>query len=316
MRFREISKKAAFAVLGSAPALALRLAAIRRAAPLLILNLHRVSEDDGSAYRPLQPRLFENLLVYLKRHFELVTFEESECRSTKPRLILSFDDGYRDFIDITMPLLAKHKVRVNHNVIPGCIESGLPPLNVLAQDFVGKAPAELIDRLEIPGFRMERGPGLGLRLSLFITNRPHAEQQQLAASLIPQFRAWDGFRPTPMMSLDDVRQANTEHELGAHSFAHASMEYESDSFLREDVRKCRDYFATRLDRRMTIYAFPNGSHRDGQIDIVLDEGVDHVLLVDEAFSAGPPVHRRFTFDASGRSEARYKALGRLASIAA
>ncbi|MGQ0559090.1 MAG: hypothetical protein ACT4OE_05820 [Sphingosinicella sp.] len=59
--------------------------------------------------------------------------------------------------------VAKNKVRVNHNVMTACIESGLPPLNVLAQDFVGKAPAELVDRLEIPRFSMERGPGFGLR---------------------------------------------------------------------------------------------------------------------------------------------------------
>jgi hypothetical protein len=65
---------------------------------------------------------------------------------------------------------------------------------------------------------------------------------------------------------------------------------------------------------MTIYAFPNGSCREGQAERVLAQGVDHVLLVGEAFDTGARVHKRFTYDASSPSEVRFKALGGFATI--
>jgi len=37
---------------------------------------------------------------------------------TRPAVVLSFDDGYQDFVEYAMPVLAKHGVKVNFNVCP------------------------------------------------------------------------------------------------------------------------------------------------------------------------------------------------------
>ncbi|HEX5184745.1 MAG TPA: polysaccharide deacetylase family protein [Allosphingosinicella sp.] len=315
---RNLVKRSAFHVLGSAPVLKRRLDAVQRSGAVTILNLHRVFRDDGSDYRPLDPSLFDDLLAYIRRRFVVTTFAElAELGSPAPKMILSFDDGYKDFLTTAVPLLEKHRIKVNQNVIPECIESQLPPLNVVAQDFVGRAPDELVARLDIPGFDAPKDRGrLGPRLSAFIKNRAHAAQDELRAYLLPQFQAWDGFAPTPMMTREEVRQIGAVHELGGHSFAHASMEFETDDYLRDDVARCCSYFAERLGQEMTIYAFPNGSCRPNQIDIVREAGIDHVLLVGEDFDRDARVHRRFTFDARSRSELRFKALGGMAAIAA
>jgi hypothetical protein len=91
------------------------------------------------------------------------------------------------------------------------------------------------------------------------------------------------------------------------------MEYETDEFLQEDVRRCSTFFRERLGLPMEIYAFPNGSCRAGQAEQVIGLGVKHVLLVGERFDRGRQVHHRFTFEAHSRAELRYKALGRRAA---
>lgn len=279
----------------------------------VILNLHRVAPDDRSSYRPLSPDIFDELLSFVKREFAVVTIGELGANTAKPKLVLSFDDGYRDFASYAAPILRKHGLRANQNLIPKCISTGLPPLNVIAQDFVGRAPAELVARIRIDGFSAPLDQRFGNRLSQFIKMRSQSEQDKLAEQLLPTFFEWDGFAPTAMMNLEEVRSIR-DHELGAHSYAHSSMEFETDEYLDEDVRRCGAYFKDEIGTPMTIYAFPNGSCREGQAERVLSQGVDHVLLVGEEFDTGAHVHTRFTYDARSTSEARFKALGGFAAI--
>jgi peptidoglycan/xylan/chitin deacetylase (PgdA/CDA1 family) len=113
-----------------------------------------------------------------------------------------------------------------------------------------------------------------------------------------------------MMSRDEVREIAAVHEIGAHSFDHASMAAETDAYLADDLLRCRAYFGETLGAPVNVYAFPNGSCRDGQIDVVRDAGFEHVLLVGEDFSrTDAHIHKRFTMYAASRAEARFRATG-------
>jgi len=314
---RQIARKAAkvviFAAMGNGPWLRRRLESIRKSGTAIILNLHRVAEDDGSDYRPLDPKLFEELLTFVKREFAVVTIGELGEEASKPKLVLSFDDGYRDFYTTALPILRKHGLRANQNVIPRCVETGLPPLNVIAQDFVGQAPKGVVSELQIDGFAAPRDSQFGHRLSQYLKFRPQAEQDRIASELMPQFRRWDGFKTTEMMAVGELRNLDGI-EIGAHSFAHSSMEFETDEYLDADVSRCRNWLRDRLGLPMSIYAFPNGSCAPGQAERVLSHGVEHVLLVGERFNGGDQIHNRFTFDGRSASEVRFKALGGLCPV--
>ncbi|MDR3448850.1 MAG: polysaccharide deacetylase family protein [Alphaproteobacteria bacterium] len=307
-------KSIAFEFLANPVRLRQRLDKLAQSDASVILSLHRVAPDDGSSYRPLSPEIFEALLSYVKKEFSLCPIGDLAKRSDRPKLALSFDDGYLDFYTYAMPLLSKHGVKVNQNVIPSCMETGRPPLNVMAQDFIGQAPAELVNKLDIPGFFLSNKHHLSERLSSFLKFSPTAQRDELEKYLLPQFERFEGFAPTAMMSLDQVKHVGQLHELGAHSYSHASMAHESPEFFRQDVQNCKSYFREKLGLAVNIYAFPNGSYRTEHLQILRDEGIAHALLVGETFADGQL--NRFTFDAAGESEMRYKATGRRAPIAA
>src|SRR5437764_5426638 len=94
---REAAKVAVFTGFGNGPWLRWRLNRLSQAGVTPILNLHCVAPDDRSTYRPLAPELFEELLAFVKRDFAVVTIAELSAKTEKPKLLLSFDDGYRDF---------------------------------------------------------------------------------------------------------------------------------------------------------------------------------------------------------------------------
>lgn len=314
-RLRSATKALVFRAMANGAFLALKRARLRSTQSLLILNLHSIGPPNEQAFSPLSREYFEALLRYLTRFFEIVTFSDLADlpKAKRPRVILSFDDGYRDFIETAVPLLRRYNVRVNHNVIPSCIESGLPPLNVLLASYVEQLPERAMQLFNSTDVRL--GENLSaLQLSEAISNHiralPVSDQDRLKQSILPRIMDDGDCSITPMMSRDEVRQLSLEHEIGAHSFDHASMAMESDEYLRDDVNRCTEYFASALSTKLTIYAFPNGSYRPKQTAVVQSQGVDHVLLVGEGLSrADAHVHHRVTFDARSRPEVFFRGTG-------
>ena len=264
----------------------------------------------------MRPALFDELVCWLKQRFTIVTFSDLAMRrfGGKPPLVLSFDDGYKDFIDIVVPIVEKHKLRVNQNLIPTALESGLPPMNVQLQDFIRTAPAGLLREISLPGLPAGADPGqrvkFALQASKALKSHPIAMQKEIFAELQAYFQRFDGFRPTPVMSIEEARQISAVHEIGAHSFEHATMAEETDAYLREDIDLCFRYFETRLDMRPNVYALANGSGRPGQAELIRTAGFDHVLLTGDEFSRPSNwLHNRFTMFGSTGAETRFRALG-------
>ena len=118
------------------------------------------------------------------------------------------------------------------------------------------------------------------------------------------------------MSLAEVRQCAAIHEVGAHSFDHASMDFESEEFLRRDLVRCKEFFASSLKSDVLIYAFPNGGHRQELTQVPFDFGYRHVLLVGDLFSFPESrIYNRFGFWADSNREVPFRAVGGLAKMA-
>lgn len=319
MYSKEILKQMLFLVLGSGLRSRLRINKIKNKKLITILNLHRVHENDFSAYKPLDPKVFIQLIKFIKSNYLVTSFSElndlETSGSSKPLLILSFDDGYKDFINVACPILDKYRIRVNQNIIPECVMSGIPPLNVAIQDFVGKAtPAEL-KYLSIPNFSYDGDSSdlkkLGFEISKFIKNKPMSEQITYRDILFNQISNLEAFNLTKMMDLDDLKKIADKHDIGAHSFSHANLGIESDDYVIKDFIKCKSWFKEHLNQDVDIFAFPNGSFKESHIQLAYDNGYKHLLLVNEQFSKrNHTVYERFGFDASTLSEARFKTTGR------
>jgi len=293
----------------------LKLGALSRKRALTILNLHRVTDGQESC-ASISASLFDELLPWLKQRFSLVGFDELSRppESDKPFMIITFDAGYKDFVDIAVPILEKHRVRVNQNIVPAAVESGLPPMNVFLQDFINSAPAALLREVSLPGLPAGADPANRARSCLTCSaafkTQPIAEQKAQFSQLQPQIARHDNFRPSPMMTIEEIRQLAAAHQFGAHSFEHASMAAESDGYLKDDARRCREYFLERLDFAPSVYAFPNGSYRAGQPEIVHAEGFALILLGGGEYSRLDAwKHHRFNLQAGSQIEARAKALG-------
>ncbi|QQS39765.1 MAG: polysaccharide deacetylase family protein [Acidobacteriota bacterium] len=282
------------------------------------MNFHRVSPDRNPFWPPLDPGIFDELIGFVKENFEIRTLKELSraSSSSKPFAVISFDDGYKDFIEYACPIMDSHGVTANLNVVGKCAEKGEPLWNIELYDYFASAsPAELRE-IRVPGC-MVRLDGdsardkvkFGVELSRFLKNRPREERVALMEPLSEKMSQCE-FRRTAMMNAEEVCEAASVHEIGSHSYSHESMEYESDRFFGGDLRKCIEFFGSKLEIPLETYAFPNGSYRESQLAILKENGVKTALLVEEkTCKIGDPALTRFTMYGESIEHAAMRVLG-------
>jgi peptidoglycan/xylan/chitin deacetylase (PgdA/CDA1 family) len=287
---------------------------------LLVLNIHSVSPRDNPYAPSLDPELFGQLLTWLQAHAtvgrlrDLADVPQHDPR--RPLVVLSFDDGLKDFVEHAMPLLRDFGMAANQNVIGEAIETGRPPWAIGLLDGLAAAPVGVVQGLRVAGFAHRLGSGDAYaqeRFAAAITNhlkslRP-ADRAPLLERLQDALHEVVVQQPTLMMSAGDVAAAEAAgHEIGSHSYSHESMEHLDDAAFLADFRRSRDVLAAAGCDHCDVYAFPNGSHRAGQPELLQRHGVRHVLLVGERTSVpGAAVHTRITVRGASVAELRVRA---------
>lgn len=269
-----------------------RTASLKRDGKIAVLNLHRVSDASSPYWPPMKPAVFESLLVFLKANFDLRLFRDlNESVGSRPIAVLSFDDGYYDFLEYALPILRRHGLSANMNVIPQCAESGEPIWNVQLYDFLAAAPMTAVNKLDIPGFGAKLTGGteseklrFGLQLSRYLKSLSRAKRLETWGGIAAPMADTE-YPRTRMMSTDEIKSIAGEVEIGVHSFSHESMGNESTQFFEKDLDRCQEYFEQGLALPLSIYAFPNGSYRPEHIEILTRRGFDQILLVDEEFAS-------------------------------
>jgi len=315
---RSALKNAYFRALGTARVDRLLRAIRRRRGEVVILNLHRVSPDPSPYWPPLTPDAFRALVSYLVETCDVLTFEDlvGGRRSDRLRVVLSFDDGCRDFLEYVVPILAQFGLRSNLNVIVRSVESGQPPWTIALVDALGAAGATRVRSLQVPGFpfRLEGDDDAamvryGTLLTNYLKRMTRSERAGVWADVETLLSETDADAYTRMMSTEDVATVMDLHEVGCHSYSHESMaQMDGDEFAAE-IDRSAAFFST-LDRPMSIFAFPNGSYRSDQVETLLTRGVEHVLVVDERVSqAVRGCHPRITMYGDSPAELCLRGMG-------
>lgn len=324
LSFQGLAKAICIRVLAHPPVLEFISRRYARADQALVLNLHSVSPYRGQVERPLDPNLFKELVGFLVKHASVVPLgalsDPASLGRERPLVVLSFDDGHRDFLEYVMPVLASYSLRANLNVIGECIASRSAPWMWRMYDLMEHAPHDLIERLEVPGLRREgRGQHpetararTARALSTLLKSRSTAARAPLLANIEDQLSTVEVIHPRRHLSTTELAEIARFHDIGMHSYAHASMQFESDNFFAEDFRRCDGAIQSSIGHRPKVYSFPNGSYRPSQIEILRTNGIAHIMLTgDRPTPVGTDVHMRIGLYGRTGGEVRVRAMGGL-----
>jgi peptidoglycan/xylan/chitin deacetylase (PgdA/CDA1 family) len=103
-----------------AAALVPGLATRRRSGDVVILLFHRV--DSGTEEIGVPPDLFERQLAHLAERERVLSLEDALDRQNDGGVVLTFDDGYRDFHERVVPVLVRYGVPATLYLATGLVD--------------------------------------------------------------------------------------------------------------------------------------------------------------------------------------------------
>jgi len=252
----------------------------------VILMYHSVPPRDLAPWidprNSMSPNVFREQMRFVaaRRHVvslsdlaTTLTREETPPRGT---VVLTFDDGYRDNLDVVAPILAEFR---------------LPATLYLATGYVGRCENQWVDRL-YAAFRartrdrIEVEPGswtLGdadvARTAYFalcsrLLEATWSEREALIASVCEQLAP--SVRPPRLtLSWDEVRTLRSRFplfEIGGHTKDHIDLRRSDLAACRAEVAGCADDIERELGRRPANFSFPYGRSSQESRRVVIDSG--------------------------------------------
>jgi peptidoglycan/xylan/chitin deacetylase (PgdA/CDA1 family) len=265
----------------------------------VILMLHRVLANDRAAelhHRNelcVGPKAFEHLLAWLNKHFDCVPLMEilqpGSLRSERPKVALTFDDGWRDNAVNAFPLLQKYQV---------------PASIFLSTDFIGSHQRFWWESI---GETLWGSHGERARMHLIeclhqfgrplpvLLGDPDVQRRSLALLHFLQhlkpLPPKDLYRLTDECAQESLPQALDWHQVrsmeasglvrfGPHGASHAILTGLDDQTLDEELTRSRHALENGCNRPLPVYCYPNGDNDARVRQHVADHGYPFALGTD------------------------------------
>jgi peptidoglycan/xylan/chitin deacetylase (PgdA/CDA1 family) len=261
----------------------------------VILLLHRVLPTRDMMWDPMDPALFEHTLNYVQRRFHTIPLNELlfdvPVLSAKPLAAITFDDGYRDFIDYSIPLLKKYHMPASMFVTTDCIDRNLPTWTYLL-DYVFEKSSILVfknfDASALPSAyqhtkwrsNTERAV-YGKKLKQYLKWVPASIRKKTIDAIIKNLQDV----PLPggmMMSWQDVKEVHAAgYEIGSHSVSHPTLAtIEDDAELDYELIHAARQLKEKAGIDPVVFSYPCGSYDGRVINHTRNAGYKAALAVD------------------------------------
>lgn len=272
-------------------------------AGLPVLLYHRVlPRPDPLCWADPDAARFDRDMALLSKVFTVLPLEEAVTRllnATLPRraAAITFDDGYRDNLEVAAPILRKHGLTATFFIASGFLNGGRM-FNDTVTETIRRLPSGDIDLSWI---------GLGVRTISDMASRAALIGQFNAAikylSLEARQEASDrlGHRlsdslPNDLMMTDEgVRTlARGGMTIGGHTVTHPILARVSSDEAMHQIRQNRADLTAIVGHAPTLFAFPNGKPGRDYTD-------EHALMARQAgYSAAFAVGGQIAWSSADR----------------
>lgn len=234
---------------------------------LSVLFFHRVlpSPDPMLPDEPT-PEVFETMLRWLRSQYTMLPLGEALQKLDEQSLppaaaAVTFDDGYRDNLDVAAPLLQRHGVPATFFITTDFMDGGLM-WNDRVIESVRAATATV---LELPQLGIDRlplgGPGQRraavVRLLGALKYLPAPERRGAVDAVVRASRP--AALPSPMMDAPAVRRlAALGFGIGAHTCSHPILTQLPEDEAEREIRAGRERLQAAINAEVPLFAYPNG----------------------------------------------------------
>jgi peptidoglycan/xylan/chitin deacetylase (PgdA/CDA1 family) len=279
-----------------------------------IIGFHGISIDDEHLRFPtlfISPESFERRIQFLTRHYRVVPLEDAIDQHRTGRLrpnqvVLTFDDGFYNFLGRAVPILQKYGAHGTVYVVTSDVESGEPTFNLLVKDLIlsstrpsatgfPNAPGAAIDLTTLAARNRAVDAAVealnetcDTREKRFAFARAVAAAVDVDVEAKLRARLWDRLTPA------EVREvADAGFGVQLHTHSHRNV-IRFRSSVRDEVRTNREVLERLTGKRAVHFCYPLGLWDRAVWQDLTAEGVESAVTTRNGpnFPQTPPLSLR------------------------
>jgi peptidoglycan/xylan/chitin deacetylase (PgdA/CDA1 family) len=257
-----------------------------------ILLFHRVSNESDPLWPAMPIKSFEKLIFKLKNTVEIISFNELKSLQsypTKPVILLSFDDGYVDFLQHVMPLFKQLQIKANHNICPGLVDLAAPPWTQILSLYLSFKSSENVafnNSLLIDG-KSNVNEKMFLAICKQLLDYDDKERNDLIMPLLAHIPIEKVYH---LMSWDQINFCSDNNiEIGSHGYMHRNLLQICDSsILENEIIDSSKKIEEKIGHKPIIFAFANAMGNEDSRQFVRKSDYQFsLILMDRLFSWRP-----------------------------
>jgi peptidoglycan/xylan/chitin deacetylase (PgdA/CDA1 family) len=249
---------------------------LRRRVPwrgVLVLNYHRIVEDQRQLAAPgvwsATPATFREQVRFLATHCDPIGVDQLEDRlhARRPSVLVTVDDGYRDGVELALPILREH---------------GVPATFFLTTGFLDRTASAWWDEIAWMVTRSPDGTAMARDRCRAAFGLAGGAEDDIVDAVIRQYQRLPLYAQQPFlerlakvtrsgrrpqhdddgdwMHWDDARQlVRAGMTIGAHTVTHPVLASLSPERQREEIVGSLARIEQELGRRPQVFSYPVGA---------------------------------------------------------
>ena len=238
---------------------------------MIVLTYHRIVGDEPSL-PGISVARFAEQMRWVRENCDPIApdalVERTRApRSSKPAVLVTFDDGYRSYVDLAYPVLKKYGIPAAVFLVtalvdePGVLWTDRVQWAALTSThtcvnvpwFNGGAPIELPD--------WQTRAAFGLAARSLLKTIPDALRVERVEELVALLGGSPP-RARQMVTWDEVRRTMDLTTYGGHTHTHCILSQVDFAGAKREIEGCRDRIAAETGQAPRYFAYPNGSPAD------------------------------------------------------
>jgi peptidoglycan/xylan/chitin deacetylase (PgdA/CDA1 family) len=231
---------------------------------ICILGLHRILDRETRKHSSSQDSIvldevvFADMLQFLSQHFLPVSmdgFLDGNSDRSRPRCVITFDDGWQDNYTRAYPHLKKHH-------FPATIFLASEMIDGNTTFWVEQLRSACNDPQELMRVREKAASLLNKKLHTVTLEKVIEYLKRISASARREFLRDLRLVGTPndrILSWSEVLEMSRNGiDFGSHTASHAILPYEQDTIVDHELNSSKKEIEGKVRQKVRSFAYPNG----------------------------------------------------------
>jgi peptidoglycan/xylan/chitin deacetylase (PgdA/CDA1 family) len=223
--------------------------------------------------KAIPPRLFEEQMAYLRKHFSVLSLYEllqgSQDRSLPSNSVaVTFDDGYRDNYTFALPILKKYRIPATIFLTTGCIETGQVlwfDKILLAFRKTTRLRLEVDDSFEPISWRTtQERLAAATKILRQLRERPDDDKDAMLPIILDSLGVRETIADEEMMLTWEQVREMYDHGIsfGSHTVTHPILSRCSEKRILSELTASKHTIEEQIENEVDTLAYPSGRKID------------------------------------------------------